>query len=74
MEKAIYYPEDILVGKIQNGEYGWLDYVNHFSKDWQEEYKEYCQEHLLCICDESAEDFVNYKSSLLEEAMENGDA
>ena len=24
-----YYPEDVLVEKIQSGEYGWLEYVNH---------------------------------------------
>lgn len=26
-----YYPEEVLVEKVQAGEYGWLDYVNHFS-------------------------------------------
>ena len=30
MKKGPYYTEDILVEKMQNGEYGWLDYVNHF--------------------------------------------
>ena len=29
---------------MQSGEYGWLDYVNHFSADWQEEYARYCEE------------------------------
>ena len=32
-----YYPEDVLVEKIQSGEYGWLEYVNHHSAEWQEE-------------------------------------
>lgn len=26
-----YYPEDVLVEKMQSGEYGWLDYINHHS-------------------------------------------
>ena len=39
MKKGPYYTEDILVEKMQNGEYGWLDYVNHFSEDWQHEYE-----------------------------------
>ena len=43
MKKGPYYTEDILVEKMQNGEYGWLDYVNHFSEDWQNEYEEYCK-------------------------------
>ena len=44
MAQNEYYPEDVLVGKMQSGEYGWLDYVNHFSADWQEEYARYCEE------------------------------
>ena len=43
MKKGPYYTEDILVEKMQNGEYGWLDYVNHFSEDWQHEYEEFCK-------------------------------
>ncbi len=43
MAQNEYYPEDVLVGKMQSGEYGWLDYVNHFSADWQEEYARYCE-------------------------------
>ena len=49
MRKGPYYTEDILVEKMQSGEYGWLDYVNHFSEGWQNEYEEYCKEHALCI-------------------------
>lgn len=61
MRKGPYYTEDILVEKMQSGEYGWLDYVNHFSEEWQNEYEEYCKEHALCIGNESAEQFVKYK-------------
>lgn len=45
-----YYPEDVLVEKIQSGEYGWLEYVNHHSAEWQEEYESYCLNNGLCIC------------------------
>ena len=34
MSEQKYYPEDILVEKMENGEYGWLDYVNHYSAEW----------------------------------------
>ena len=36
MRKGPYYTEDILVEKMQSGEYGWLDYVNHFSEELAE--------------------------------------
>ena len=49
MAQNEYYPEDVLVGKMQSGEYGWLDYVNHFSADWQEEYARYCEEKGLAV-------------------------
>lgn len=69
-----YYPEDVLVEKIQSGEYGWLEYVNHHSAEWQEEYESYCLNNGLCICEESAEQFVHHKDEELEKAIENGEA
>ena len=65
MRKGPYYSEDILVEKMQRGEYNWLDYINH---------EEYCREYSLSIGNESAEQFVNYKSEQLEKAMEEGNA
>ena len=67
MRKGPYYSEDILVEKMQRGEYN-----NHFSEEWQDEYEEYCREYSLSIGNESAEQFVNYKSEQLEKAMEEG--
>ena len=74
MAQHQYYPEDVLVEKIERGEYGWLDYVNHFSAEWQEEYTRYCEERSLMIGNESAAEFVNYKDEQLEAAMEAGNA
>jgi len=48
--------------------------VNHFSEEWQEEYARYCSEHGLAVGNESAAEFVRYKDSQLETAMEEGDA
>ena len=59
---------------MESGEYGWLDYVNHFSAEWQDELAEYCTECALEINDASAEQFVHYKSEQLEAAMESGEA
>ena len=45
MAQNTYYPEEVLIEKMERGEYGWLDYVNHFSAEWQEELVEYCKAH-----------------------------
>lgn len=74
MAKNTYYPEEVLIEKMVRGEYGWLDYVNHFSAEWQEELVEYCKAHSLTIDDTAAEQFVHYKSEQLEAAMESGEA
>lgn len=54
MAQHQYYPEEVLIEKMQSGEYGWLDYVNHFSAEWQEEYARYCEERDLVIGNDSA--------------------
>ena len=74
MEQNTYYPEEVLIEKMESGEYGWLDYVNHFSRERQDELIEYCKARSLEINDAAAEQFVHYKSEQLEVAMENGEA
>ena len=74
MAELQYYPEEVLIEKMERGEYGWLDYVNHFSADWQEEYARYCEEKGLAVGIESAAEFVRFKDEQLEAAMESGDA
>lgn len=68
------YPEDVLIEKVQNGEFGWLDYVNHFSKEWKDEYEHYCRIRDITISDESAEQFIEWKQNRLEEALLDGEA
>ena len=74
MAKEKYYTEEELVEKIQKGEFGWLDYVNHHSREWKEEYKNYCESRGKSISDNSASEFIEFKNGQLEEAMENGEA
>ena len=74
MAEKQYYPESELVQKLQTNEYGWLQFVNHHSKEWKNEYLAYCQAHGLLMNDESAERFVNYKGEELEKALAEGDA
>ena len=74
MAQNEYYPEDVLVGKMQSGEYGWLDYVNHFSADWQGGIRPLLRGKGLAVGNESAAEFVRFKDEQLEAAMESGDA
>lgn len=69
-----YYSEDELVEKMQSGAFTWLDYINHHSKEWQDEYEDYCLKNTLSICEETAEEFVHFKDRQLEEAIGRGDA
>ena len=69
MATVKYYPEDVLVQKFQDGEYGWIDYVNHHSPEWQEQYTQFCKEHNLTINEESAEQFVEHVTELMEASM-----
>lgn len=69
-----YYSESELVQKKQDGEFGWLDYVNHHSKEWQDEYVAFCNKRGLSVGDESAEKFVDYKGEELEKALADGNA
>lgn len=74
MEKHEFYPEEVLIAKLESGEYGWLDYVNHYSEEWQEEYIHYCRTNGLAVGNSSAAEFVQFKDEELETAIENGDA
>ena len=69
-----YYPESELVQKKQSGEFDWLDYVNHHSKEWQDEYVEFCNKRGLSVGEDSAEKFVDYKGEELEKALAEGNA
>ena len=41
MAKQKYYPEEVLIEMMQQGEIGWLEYVNRFSEEWQNEFEDY---------------------------------
>ena len=69
MAQVKYYPEDELVQKFQDGEFGWIDYVNHHSPEWQEQYTQFCKENDLTINEESAEQFVEHMTQLMEQSM-----
>lgn len=74
MAEHYFYPENELIEKLENGEFDYLDYVDHFSEEWQQEYIEYCDTQGLEIGNDSAREFVSYKDEQLEKALLRGDA
>lgn len=74
MAQEKFYPESELVQRLQNGEIGWLDFVNMHSKAWKDEMMAYCQEHNMLISNDSAEQFVIHKGEELEKALAEGNA
>lgn len=74
MVKEKFYTEEELVEKVQKGEFGWLDYVNHHSREWKQEYTVYCKSRGLSINENTAQAYIELKQQQLEEALENGDA
>lgn len=70
MANKEYYPEDELVQKFQDGEFGWVDFVTHHSPEWDEEYTAFCCENGFFVSEESAEAFVSHKGRQMEESMQ----
>lgn len=67
-----YYSEDILVAKVQSGEFTMVDYINHHSPEWKEEYIAYCRKHAIGMDEDSAKAFLDFKEEQMEEAMAEG--
>lgn len=73
MAKEKFYSVEVLVQKMQNGEIGWLEYVNHYSRKMKREYAIWCSDNGKTPSDDTAEEFLALKSIEMEEAMERGD-
>ena len=71
MERKKYHPEGILIQKVQSGEYGWKEYIEHHSKELNDEYENYCKFHAYDPNEEeSAAKFMEMKEVELEEAFD----
>ena len=67
-----YYSEDILVAKVQSGEFTMVDYINHHSPEWKEEYIAYCRKNSIGMDEDSAMAFLDFEEEQMEEAMAKG--
>ncbi len=71
----IFYPEEVLVEKHENGDFTWVDYISHHSEEWCDEYEAFCKENDFNEDDDAAALlFIEHKDSELEEAMAAGNA
>jgi hypothetical protein len=64
-----FYPEEVLIEKIQAGEFGWLEYIIHHSREWKHEFEAFCKERDLNANEESALKFIDYKEAQMDEAL-----
>jgi hypothetical protein len=74
MKKDKYYSEDELVQMYQANEINLVTFIDLHSKEWQNEYLEFCSDRNMDINENSAEAFLDWKAELLEQAIENGNA
>ena len=44
MAKEKFYSVEVLAEKMQNGDIGWLEYVNHYSRRMKKEFAHWCSE------------------------------
>lgn len=70
--KKVYLPEEELIEMIQSSKIGWLEYVTSFSKEWDDEFAEYCRERGLKATEDSAQSFLEHKKELMEQGLEEG--
>ena len=67
-----YFSEEILVAKVQSGEFTLVDYINHHSPEWKEQFIAYCRKRSIGLDEEAAKAFLDSKEEEMEEAMAEG--
>ena len=74
MEQKKIYTEDELIQMYQAGEITLVEFIDKNSKDWQDEYMQFCENESKDINEDSAWAFLELKAGQLEKAMEEGNA
>lgn len=58
MELIGFYPNEDLIKMMENDEITSLDYVNHLSEDFADEFKNFCKKNKLTESEDSATKFI----------------
>lgn len=67
-----YYPEETLIDLVQRGLFTWVDYVEHYSAEWREEFNSFLAQRGMPKNNANALAYIAYREDLLEDAMEQG--
>ena len=72
MDISGFRSEEELIELLDAGKITVLTFVTHQSKELSEEFANYCSDRDLCQNEESAEQFVDMRQQMFNEAFENG--
>ena len=72
MEISGYKSEEELIELLDAGKITVLTFVTHQSKELTKEFEDYCSDRDLGQDEDSAEQFVNMRQQMFNEAFENG--
>ena len=72
MEISGYKSEEELIELLDAGKITILTFVTHQSKELTKEFEDYCSDRDLGQDEDSAEQFVNMRQQMFNEAFENG--
>lgn len=67
-----YYTEETLIDLVQRGIFSWVDYVTHYSPEWEEEYYSFLREMGFSKSNQTALAYIAFREDLLETQMEEG--
>lgn len=67
-----YYTEETLIDLVQRGIFSWVDYVTHYSPEWEEDYYDFCREMASAMTNESALAYIAFREDLIQDGMANG--
>lgn len=70
--KFKYYPEEVLIDLVQRGLFSWVDYVEHYSPVWREEFNEFLAQRGMSKNNSNALAYIAFKEDILQEAMAQG--
>lgn len=70
--KFKYYPEEVLIDLVQRGLFSWVDYVEHYSPEWREEFNSFLAQRGMSKNNSNALAYIAFKEDILQEAMAQG--
>lgn len=70
--KFKYFPEETLIDLVQRGLFSWVDYVEHYSQEWREEFNGFLAQRGMPKNNANALAYIAYREDLLADAMAQG--